>query len=73
MSVYLDLYKAAALLGTTRDALRKCLARGSKRRGDDIICDLGDGVFAIKPKSCKRWRVRFPEQVLKDSAVRTSE
>ena len=58
---YLTIDQAAHRLAMTHDALRKRLARGAVRRGRDTICELGDGIVAVK--FGRIWRVRFPSPV----------
>ena len=57
--LYVDLSEAAERLGTTKQALKKYLARHQRRDGRDTVCALGDDVRAVKVRG--QWRVRFPD------------
>lgn len=57
---YVDLGEAAQRLGTTKQALKKYLARHQRRDGRDTVCILGAGARAVKIRG--RWRVRFDDE-----------
>lgn len=58
--LYFDLSTAAQRLGTTKQALKKYLARHQRRDGRDTVCSLGAGARAVKIRG--RWRVRFDDE-----------
>jgi len=58
--LYVDLLEAAQRLGTTKQALKKYLARHQRRDGRDTVCPLGAGARAVKIRG--RWRVRFDDE-----------
>jgi urease accessory protein UreE len=57
---YLKTKEAAERLDLTPEALQKRCARGAIKRGRDIVCELGDGIVAVKMG--RTWRIRFPER-----------
>jgi hypothetical protein len=55
---YLTIEDAAALLSLSAVALRARCRRASRRRGRDVVAELGDGIAAVK--FGRSWRVRVP-------------
>lgn len=58
MREYEAIEAAALRLATTAVALRARCRRGARRRGRDVVAELGLGIVAFK--FGHSWRVRFP-------------
>ena len=58
MTTYLTIERAAQALQLSPEALRARCRRAARRKGKDIVAELGDGIVAVK--FGRSWRIRFP-------------